>query len=644
MKPRALLPVAMLAGTVLLSVSCSQDAPDTAPAPADAAAEPEAPRPIERYPLRRAFFGDLHVHTSLSTDAYGGGNRVGPRDAYRFARGEPLELPNGVEARLATPLDFVALTDHAEGFDAIHACSAGGPLDGSDLCAQVGGAGDAEERFRSGFARGVLRPAARLPGVCPDGEATCLEYARSTWERVQQAANEADDPGAFTALIGYEFTPLLPQFGMLHRNVIFRGEEVIPHAVSSMDVRNQAEFFAQLDAGCTPPCRVLSIPHNTNFSWGLAFSRNDEDGTPYTEADLERIVRMDRLVEVTQIKGNSECQVGVGTTDEDCDFSILFPVCEEGQTGRCATETSFVRNALLDGIQLASEGRPNQFRYGMIGSTDTHASDPGNAVGTVPATFAPALGVAPAVRQALEASHVVIGAFRRVNLGGLAGVWAEANTRADLFDALERREAFATSGSRMRIRFFAGDLPAEMGNGEDQLAAAYAGGVPMGGELAGVAEPSFWVWAMSDPDGPLLDRIQVVKGWVADPEMGEPSAGEREGLAPRMRESMQRVRDVACSGGREPGEDGKCPPTAATVDLETCERDDTGGAAELQARFTDPDYSPDRHAFYYVRVLENPTCRWPTHLALSADVALPEDVPPTEQHRGWSSPIWVQPE
>ena len=631
---RTLFAAAGLTAAVFLSVSCSQEAGESAQAPPDAAAEPAAPREIERYRLRRAFFGDLHVHTSLSTDAYSFGNRVGPRDAYRFARGEAVELPNGIETRLATPLDFVALTDHAEGFDVIHACAAGGPLDGSDLCERAGGAGDGDERFRSGFARGVLRPAARLPGVCPDGVATCLEYARSTWERVQQAANEADDPGAFTALIGYEFTPLLPQFGMLHRNVIFRGEEVIPHAVSSMDVRNQAEFFAQLDAGCTPPCRVLTIPHNTNFSWGLAFSRNDEDGTPYTEADLERIVRIDRLAEVTQIKGASECQVGVGAADEDCDFGNLFPVCEEGQTGRCAAETSFVRNALLDGIQLASEGRPNQFRYGMIGSTDTHASDPGNAAGAVPTNFVPALGVGPAVRQALEASHIVIGPFRRVNMGGLAGVWAEANTRADLFDALERREAFATSGSRMRIRFFAGDLPAEMGNGEEQLAAAYAGGVPMGGELVGIAEPTFWVWAVSDPDGPLLDRIQVVKGWVDDPATGEPAAGER----------MQRVRDVACSGGREPGEDGKCAPTAATVDLETCERDEAASAAELQARFADPDYSADRHAFYYVRVLENPTCRWPTRLALSADVDPPEDVSPTEQQRGWSSPIWVRPE
>ena len=183
------------------------------------------------------------------------------------------------------------------------------------------------------------------------------------------------------------------------------------------------------------------------------------------------------------------------------------------------------------------------------------------------------------MRQALEASHIVIGPFRRANVGGLSGIWAEANTRADLFDALERREAFGTSGSRMRIRFFAGDLPAEMGNAEEQLAAAYAGGVPMGGELAGVAEPSFWVWAMSDPDGPLLDRIQVVKGWVDDPAEGEP---------------LQRVRDVACSGGREPGEDGKCAPTDATVDLATCEPDDVTGATELQ--------------------------------------------------RGWSSPIWVRPE
>ena len=626
---RTLLLAALLTGAVFGSVSCSQEVQDTAQAPPDAVAEPAAPPEIERYPLRRAFFGDLHVHTSLSNDAYSLGNRVGPRDAYRFARGEAVELPNGIETRLATPLDFVALTDHAEGFDAMHACSAGGPLDGSDLCAHVAGAGDGDDRFRSGFARGVLRPAARLPGMCPDGEATCLQYARSTWERVQQAANEADDPGAFTALIGYEFTPLLAQFGMLHRNVIFRSEEVIPHAVSSMDVRNQSEFFAQLDAGCMPPCRVLTIPHNTNYSWGLAFAREDEDGTPYTEADLERIVRMDRLAEVTQFKGTSECQVGVGAADEDCDFGNVFPVCEAGQTERCASEPSFIRDALLDGIQLASEGRPNQFRYGMIGSTDTHTSDPGNTAGTVPTNFVPALGVAPAVRQALEASHIVIGPFRRANVGGLAGIWAEANTRADLFDALERREAFGTSGSRMRIRFFAGDLPAEMDNAEEQLAAAYAGGVPMGGELAGVAEPSFWVWAMSDPDGPLLDRIQVVKGWVDDPGMKEP---------------LQRVRDVACAGGREPGDGGKCAPTAATVDLGTCERDEATGAAELQARFTDPDYSAAEHAFYYVRVLENPSCRWPTRLALSADVDLPVDVPPTEQQRGWSSPIWFRPE
>ncbi len=265
----------------------------------------------------------------------------------------------------------------------------------------------------------------------------------------------------------------------------------------------------------------------------------------------------------------------------------------------------------------------------MIGSTDTHNSNPGNTTGVVPPNFVPALGNAAAVRQALETEHIVIGAFRRVNTGGLAGVWAEANTRADIFDALDRREAFATSGSRMRMRFFAGDLPAEMDTGEEQLAAAYAFGVPMGGELVGVAEPSFWVWAMSDPDGSLLDRIQVVKGWVGDPTSGKP---------------MQRVRDVACSGGREPGEDGKCAPTSATVDLETCERNDATGAAELQARFVDPDYAPDRHAFYYVRVLENPTCRWPTHLALSADVDLPDDVPPIEQQRGWSSPIWFRPD
>ena len=623
---------ANLVGTVLLCAACSQETARTEEGPvadaSDAApAVPTTPREIEQYPLRRAFFGDLHVHTTLSTDAYSGGNRVGPRDAYRFARGEAIEVGNGVVTQLATPLDFVALTDHAEGFDVTAACTEGEPRYDAATCVWRRNPGVASaDRFRLGFERGVSRPAQRSRDLCPEDVSECLAYARSTWERVQAAANEFDDPGTFTALIGYEFSSLLPSFGMLHRNVVFRGEEVIPHAIASQDVVNQADFLAQLDRNCAPPCEVLTIPHNTNFSWGRAFSRTDEDGSSYTEADLERRERIDRLVEITQLKGNSECQIGVGFADEDCDFGNLFPACAPGESGRCAEPTSFLRNALLDGIQLASAGRPNQFHYGIIGSTDTHNSDPGNTSAERNSRFGAAPGNAAAVQAVFEAEHIVIGPMRRIDVGGLAGVWAQANTRAAIFDALRQRETFGTSGSRLRVRFFAGDLPEDMGSGDDRLQQAYEAAVPMGGDLVGAAEPSFWVWAVHDPDGPTLDRIQLVKGWVED------------GVA------LQRVSDVVCSGGRVPGEDGRCAPTPATVDLGTCARHDASGAAELQARFTDPDYRPDRHAFYYVRVMENPSCRWSTWLANSADLPPPADVPATARQRGWSSPIWVKPE
>ena len=619
-----------LTGALILSVSCSPEPAETPPPQSDAA-EREARREIERYPLRRALFGDMHVHTAISTDAWAMGNRVGLRDAYRFARGEEVELPSGADARLDRPLDFVALTDHAEGFDAVGACVFEGEAAyESEFCERFREAAPdmSGENLRIAFELGAARPAVRGREICPDDVADCLALAGSTWRRVQDAANEFNDPGTFTTLIAYEFSALLPSFGMLHRNVFFRGSDVIPHAISSMDVRNQADFFAQLDAACQPPCAVITVPHNSNYSWGTMFSREDEDGTPYTEADLERRLRIDRLVEVTQMKGTSECQVGVGAADEECDFGNLFPPCGPGESGQCAEPNSFLRNALLDGIQLASEDRPNQFQYGMIGSTDTHNSDAGNTRADAATRFGMLSGLGMVARRILETEHVVVGPIRRTDGAGLAGVWAEANTREAIFDALKRREAFGTSGSRMRIRFFAGDLPAEMDNGEEQLTAAYAGGVPMGGELLAAAAPSFWAWAVHDPDGPTLDRIQVVKGWVEDSASGEP---------------RQRVWDVACSDGREPGEDGRCPPTAATVDHETCEPVGDLGASELSARFTDPDYRPDLHAFYYVRVLENPSCRWTTRLANRGGVDLPEDTPATQQERGWSSPIWMKP-
>ena len=620
---RTLMGTIALIGLYLLLSGCSD--PDIVPETHISKPPAAAPRAeVEHYPLRTALFGDLHVHTSWSIDAYAGGNRLDPNTAYRFAKGEKVELQTGAEAQLQTPLDFVALTDHAEGFEMHLPCTMvpDSPEFGVQRCRDMrSGDIDTATMLKQAFATAGARPAPHSYDVCGD-DTRCKANAVDTWQRVQAVANAHDEPGRFTALIGYEFSSLLTEMGMLHRNVIFRGTDVIPQAISSIDVRNQKEFFDKLDAACNEPCEVLTIPHNTNYSWGLTFSRTDEDGSAYTSEDLERRARIERLFEVTQMKGNSECQISVGASDEDCNFGNTFPPCEATGDRRCASEKSFLRNALLDGLALGSEGALNPYKLGVIGSTDTHTSDPGNTRSGIPAQFQPAEGIGMAVSRLLEVDHPVAGPIRRFSPGGLAGVWAKANTRDEIFDALQRRETFATSGSRMRIRFFGGDLPEDIGAQDDPIALAYERGVPMGSDLVVTEAPTFWVSAIQDPAGPPLDRIQIVKGWV---ENGQ---------------QHQRVRDVVCSSGRLPDTTGKCPSTTADVDLESCERTGNEGASELQVTFSDPDFSAEQPAFYYVRVLENPTCRWTTLLANSADKDLPDDLPATVQERGWSSPIW----
>ncbi len=616
----------LVAITVLSACSDPDVVPDnhrSTPPPAQASGEA-----VERHPLKTALFGDLHVHTSWSADAYAGGNRLGPNTAYRFARGEEVELQNGLVAKLDSPLDFVALTDHAENFSTHLPCTIGpgAEFDSKQCRAMRSGELDQQAMLKQVFETAGDRPGPRSP-LCDGNLDRCIAAEEATWLRVQEAANAFDDPGTFSTLIGYEFSSLLENFGMLHRNVIFRGTDVTPHAISSNDVVNQADFFAQLDTACQAPCQVLTIPHNTNFSWGKAFARTDEDGYTYTEGDIERRARIDRLFEITQQKGNSECQIGVGMADEDCDFENTWPVCDDGQGTQCASGPSFLRNALLTGLAMGSEATKNgvtmqnPYKLGIIGSTDTHLSDPGNTARQIPAQFS-GIDFGFAVRRALEMNHVVIGAVRKVSAGGLAGVWSQANTRADIFDAMRNRETFGTSGSRIKVRFFAGRYAEDLGDKDDAVAFAYANGVPMGSDLKILDNPNFWVWASQDPRAPALDRIQVIKGWV---ENGQ---------------EQQKLWDVACSGERKPGEDGKCPETSASVDVETCALKGAG-SSELQATFSDPDFSSDQIAFYYVRVFENPSCRWTTALANEADVDRPTDVPATVQHRAWSSPIWV---
>jgi hypothetical protein len=598
-----------------------------------AAAAPAQPAAPARNDRRDAYFGDLHVHTSYSIDSYIFGNRLDPRDAYRFARGESVTLHGGATQKLSTPLDFAAVTDHAEGLEIMALCvdDEASPQYTSAFCTGIRD-GDMAI-FRQGFVRLSERPPVRFE-VCEAAGVDCKAAARGPWQEIQRIAEEFNEPGRFTTLIGFEHSPTLVDGGMLHRNVVFRGSAVTDQAMGVWDVHTQADFWRWLEGACTGECQALAIPHNSNYSWGLMFADSNDDGRAYTREDWERRVRVEPLVEVTQHKGSSECAIGLGASDEECAFEQIFKLCKEGQTTGCARPGSFIRAALERGLELEDEVGVNPFKLGFIGSTDTHNALAG---GTEESTF-----LGHHANNDDTTDKRLRGGPRpeRPNLimnpGGLAGVWAESNTREDIFDALRRRETFATSGTRLRVRFFGGfGFDQDLAAGDAALERAYAQGVPMGGDLrapaaaAGAestAAPRFLVWALKDPAGASLDRVQVIKGWV-----GESGAEEA-------------VYDVACADGRTPeAATGRCAATAATVDQATCEPSTGSGAAELSTVWTDPSFDPARRAFYYVRVLENPTCRWSSWEALRAAVEPPPNVPRTIQERAWSSPIWFSP-
>ena len=355
------------------------------------------------------------------------------------------------------------------------------------------------------------------------------------------------------------------------------------------------------------------------------FADSNDDGRRYTEEDYERRARLEPLVEIVQHKGQSECGFGVGTRDEECGFEHIFPACKPGQVTGCMRDGAFARNALKRGLQLETEVGRNPYKLGFIGSTDTHNSIPG-------ATD----------EQSFQGHHAnndndtekrLRGGPRpeRPNLlmnpGGLAGVWAEANTRGDIWDALRRKETFATSGTRLKVRFFGSFAFADgVAANDASLEQAYASGVPMGGDLKAPAAgaPKFLVWAIKDPEGANLDRVQIIKGWT-----------EADG-------TKEAIYDVACADGRKPGADGTCKLSPATVDT-ACAPSSGHGAAELSTVWTDPKFDPAQRAFYYVRVFENQTCRWHAWEAIRAGEEPVLSEPRTIQERGWSSPIWYSP-
>ena len=620
-------------------------------------------------PLRQPFFGDLHNHTSYSSDAFVYYVRNTPREAYSFAKGASVTLPDmqGEQTRstqIDRPLDFVAVTDHAEYFDATNICmTPGAPGYDSEPCVNLRGDNIGPcgpplpintlntNNFWNDHGGHTDPPASLCEEVLGLDSSVCESYEVDLWTDIQAAAEEAYDRSSaceFTSFVGYEFTQAPGDLNN-HRNVIFRNADVPQTAFSYSDATTKetavSELHAFLRTECLEAggdCDALTIPHNPNLSMGVLF----ED--PATVAEAEERAFWEPLVEVHQIKGNSECRVGLGTSDEDCGFELTtmkYLGLDSPLDPRPIPERSFVRNVLKDGLAIGQDLGVNPFKLGLAGGTDAHNGTPGN---TIEENYPLDPGFAGAVKPggllALQVAPVV----STWNPGGLTVAWAEENTRDSLFDAMRRKEVYATSGTRPVVRFFGGwsfDEVEGLCGLTNRNEIGYAQGVPMGGDLSSAPSgdtPTFIVSAMKDPGsvefpGVDLQRIQIVKGWVD-------ASGD----------THEMVYQVAGD-----------PDNGAWVNEATCEP--TGaGFNELCEVWTDPAFDPTQPAFYYVRVFENPSCRYSTFTCIANVGINPFDydeegepecpaaapggetccnpaVKPAMQERAWTSPIWYTP-
>jgi len=614
----------MLALAVIVPAACS------GPPPASDMETTTPPGAGEPNPLRNAYFGDLHVHTTYSFDAFVFGTRATPDDAYRYAKGEAIDHPAGYKLQLAGgPLDFEAVTDHAMFLGAMPAMAdPTQEISKHPLARLITGAHTFQERiaaFRAPFgAQG--QP---IPGL--DDK----DVARSAWREIIAAANRHYEPGTFTTFIGYEYTSG-PDSQNLHRNVIYRGEVAPELPFGRFDSQNPEDLWTWMDANRADGFEAIAIPHNSNGSNGQMFKLETFDGRPLDGGYARTRMRNEPIVEVSQVKGTSEVHPLLSPNDEWADFEI-YPY-RIGVELPSAPSGSYVREAYLNGLEMEEKSGFNPYRFGLIGSSDTH-----NGAGT-PEEFnyhskAGLLDGTPEMRGVVPPKEPLIELeegetyypvpFYLWGASGLAGVWAEENTRESIFDALRRKETFATSGPRIRLRFFGGfSFDDGLASDPEMIAKAYAGGVPMGGDLAGGdGPPSFLIWATRDPLSAPLQRLQIVKGWIED------------GVA------VEKVIDVACSDGLAPDPaTDRCPDNGAGVDLSDCSFPQDLGAAELVTVWTDPDFDVGSRAFYYLRVLENPKCRWSTWDALRSGVEPRPDIPATIQDRAWSSPIWYEPD
>ena len=582
---------------------------------------------------RNAYFGDLHIHTGNSFDAYIFNVRSTPEDVYKFARGEKVVHPSGYEIVIdGPPLDFVAATDHAAYMGILPAMDTEGTeLNKLEMARDM--FSDQPEKIVAAFGKvgASVRSGEPLPGVLDK------EIVSRTWRSAVDAADEYYAPGKLTTFAAYEYTAVTSRpdsedfgGGNLHRNVVFK-DNAPNMPFSTLDSINPEDLWDWMDGQREAGNEVMAIPHNSNVSDGKMFDSVTYDGSPLTDAYAQQRIRNEPIVEMTQVKGTSETHPALSPNDELANFEIYELLL--GSTLKSKINGGFVREALANGLAIERDLGTNPYKFGMIGASDSHVAGGAfternywSKVGIVDGTPERRGSVPPGGARTWEGTERIPNAenwFSKWSASGLAGVWAEENTREAIFAAMARRETFATTGPRMKVRMFAGDYGADILDAADLLERAYANGVPMGGTLKGLNEaPDILVWAMRDPASVPLAKVQVIKVW-------------HDGSA------QERIYDVACSDGAVPDpETRRCPGNGASVDLDSCQPSTGQGAPELKALWQDPDFDVSEAAAYYVRVIENPTCRWTMWEALANGTPPHPDLPKTIQERAYTSPIW----
>lgn len=580
----------------------------------------------EETPQRNAYFGETHVHTSWSLDAFSIGNiYTGPGDAYKYFKGEPIKHPLGYEVRIDTPLDWAGVTDHSEYAGVIQAANEpGSPVSKIPQAAPL----VLKARTKAEMERVALYAINVLVAGPPVKALMSPEIAGTVWKKNVELAEQANQPGKFTAFCSYEWTSM-PNNMNLHRNIFFKDcAKVPPMPFSALDSFDPVDLWSWMDTQRKAGNDLLAISHNANLSDGRMFPTEvDIKGRPIDAAYAASRVRNEPLIEMKQLKGTSETHPLLSPTDEFANFEIMS-VLLGNPPGRIPHIVgSYVRQALKDGITMQDTEGFNPYKFGFGAGSDSHNT----AVPYRQDNFFGGHSFTDGTIEARMSGTLVGGMFdaRVEGTGGLTGVWAEENTRASLFEGMKRKETFAVSGPHIKVRLFGGwEYTPDVVQQKDWVKVGYEKGVPMGSDLPPMKTkaPIFIVWAVKDPTSGNLDRIQIVKGWT------------------KSGQSFEKIFDVVWAGDRKPDKwTGVVPPIESTVDIDNATYTNTVGSTELKTVWTDPEFDPSLHAFYYARVLEIPTPRWTTIQAKKLGIAPPDVVAATLQERAWTSPIWYTP-